>query len=446
MTKNQKFILIGVFVLAFLAFLLVYPQAWDKFQKQTNLSLPPFPQKPFKLGLDLQGGTHLLYEADLSRLKGLKPAQALEAVRDVIERRINLFGVAEPVVQVNHTGKEWRLIVELAGVKDINKAIKMIGQTPYLDFRQERPPKERDAILKAQEQGQRLDEDPYFIPTELNGSHLKQASLGFDPNTYEPLVELSFTSEGTRLFSELTKKNLKKRLAIYLDGSPISAPVVQEVITSGKAVITGKFTPAEAKTLVRRLNAGALPVPITLVSQSSLGASLGQDSLAKSLKAAFWGVLAVILFLMALYRLPGILAILALGIYIVFILALYKLIPVTLTLSGIAGFILSIGMAVDANILIFERLREELRRETSLLEGIHQSFKRAWSSIRDGNVSTLITAFFLYIFGTSFVKGFAITLGLGVLMSMFTAYFITRLLLLMAGTTRLKQWPWLFQF
>lgn len=393
---------------------------------------------PYRLGLDIQGGTHLVYRADLSKITSDDHFRSMESVRDVIERRVNLFGVAEPVVQIQRSGGEYRLIVELAGVKDINSAISLIGETPYLEFREERPQEERDAILSAQEKGERVDEDPHFRPSPLTGRHVKRAEVIFDPITYQPQISLELTDEGSELFAELTRRNVGKPLAIYLDGAPISAPVVQEEITGGKAQITGNFTLESARALVGRLNAGALPVPITLISQQSVGASLGEESLARSLNAGIIGLAAVALFMIFWYRLPGLLSVLALILYVAVILAVFKLIPVTLTVAGIVGFILSIGMAVDANVLIFERLKEELRAGKQFEEAIREGFGRAWTSIRDSNVSSLITAGILYWFGTSVVEGFALTLGIGILVSMFSAIFITRTFLIAVMTKKLE--------
>jgi protein-export membrane protein SecD len=371
-----------------------------------------------------------VYQADLAAIARGEQGEALEALRDVIERRVNLFGVAEPVVQVQRSGAGSRLVVELAGVEDTNAAIRLIGETPYLEFREERPFAERDQILEAQKTGERLHEDPYFTPTPLTGRFVKKAALDFDPTTFAPLILLELTDEGGTMFAELTKKNIGKPLAIYLDGAPISAPMVQQEITGGKAQITGNFTPGSAKELVGRLNSGALPVPISLIAQQSVGASLGEESLRRSLQAGIFGFLAVALFMIAWYRLPGLVAVGALLLYAGLVLALFKLIPVTITVAGIAGFILSVGMAVDANVLIFERMREELRRGKNLEEAIREGFGRAWTSIRDSNASSLITAAILYWLGSSIVKGFALTLSIGVLVSMLSAISITRTLLL----------------
>ncbi|MFH1392121.1 MAG: protein translocase subunit SecD, partial [bacterium] len=363
------------------------------------------PERPFHLGLDLQGGTHLIYQADLSQVKD--KAQAMQGVRDVIERRVNLFGVAEPIVQAS--GKD-KLIVELAGIKDIRQAIAMIGETPYLDFREE--------VQTTDEEG---NQQIGFQMTSLTGQQLKRAFLEFDSTSYQPIVNLEFNDEGKKIFADLTQKNVNKRLAIFLDGMPISIPVVREPILDGKAVISGDFTLEAAKQLAQRLNAGALPVPINLISEQTIGASLGSSSLEKSLKAGVIGLVLVALFMVVFYGLPGVFAVLALAIYGILVLAIIKLIPITLTLSGIAGFILSLGMAVDANVLIFERLKEE--------EHLKDAFSRAWPAIRDGNVSTLLTCLVLYAFTTGLIKGFAITLGIGIMVSMFSAIIITRLFL-----------------
>ncbi len=444
--KKIHWTIFFIFLIGLLAAFLDAPLIWDKpanwLNKQLGLDvLPNFYQLPFKLGLDLQGGTHLVYQADLSDIEPDNYTDSMQGVRDVIERRVNLFGVAEPVVQINKVGSDYRLIVELAGIKNVREAIEMIGQTPALDFREQKGEAESERILAEQKEIQeklsqgdeitelekeQLLEDPYFKPTELTGRYLEEAQLNFGQQAYQPQVNLQFNDRGSQIFEELTSRNIGKRLAIYLDGSPISAPVVQGVIPGGKAQITGDFTLSEAKELVQRLNAGALPVPIELINQQTIGASLGRSSLEQSLGAAVLGFLAVLLFIIFYYRLPGLLASLALLIYVALILAIFKMIPVTLTLAGIAGFILSIGMAVDANILIFERFKEEFKSGKSLGGSIEEGFSRAWPAIRDGNLSTIITCVILYILATGLVKGFALTLGIGVLISMFSAIIVTR--------------------
>jgi len=451
MSKKKTYLIIFfIFILAFFAGNLVYPQF---------LKLPLLPEIPFKLGLDLQGGSHLVYEADLSNIEKTEYSSAMEGLRDVIERRVNLFGVQEPVVQTQEAQGRYRLIVELAGIIDPAEAIKMIGQTPFLEFKEQRPEEETQKILDKQKEieGKNLEElqqiedwylgfeDPYFQSTSLTGKYLKGAEVGFEQTaTYKSLVLLQFNDEGSKIFEDLTSRNVGKPLAIYIDELPISAPIVQEVISGGRAQITGDFTIEEAQALARNLNAGALPVPIKLISQQTVGPTLGKISLEKSLKAGMLGFLAIILFMILFYRLPGILSALALGIYAAIVLSLFKLIPVTLTLAGIGGFILSIGMAVDANVLIFSRMREELKWGKSFAQSVEEGFNRAWPSIRDGNLTTLLVAVILFGFGTSFIKGFALTLSLGILISMFSAIFITKNFLRCFVKTRLENWKWLW--
>jgi preprotein translocase subunit SecD len=375
-----------------------------------------------KLGLDLQGGSHLVYEGDLKDIPADARQDAINSARDVIERRVNAFGVSEPVVQVSGDN---RIIVELPGVKDVNQAINLIGQTPFLEFRKENPNPTQN--VKPDASGKvTLDASQAFLPTGLSGKQFKRATLEFTQQTGVPQISLQFDAEGTKLFADLTTQQVGKRIAIFLDGQILSAPTVQTPITDGKAVITGQFTVAEAKELVTRLNSGALPVPIKLISQQNVGATLGLQSVQKSVAAGLIGFAIVGLFMVIYYRLPGLLAVIALAIYTCLSLAIFKLFGITLTLAGIAGFILSIGMAVDANILIFERMKEELRKGKTLYQAVEDGFNRAWLSVRDSNFSSLITTFILGYFGSSIIRGFAITLALGILVSMFTAITVTR--------------------
>lgn len=395
------------------------------------------PRLPFKLGLDLQGGSHLLYKADISNIDSSEINNSMDALRDVIERRVNLFGVSEPLVQVEETGvfsasktKEYRLAVELPGVTDLSQAVAMIGQTPFLEFKTERAIDEQEEILKAQESGERLYEDPYFIPSDLTGRYIKKAVLEFDSTTFQPKVGLEFNKEGEALFAKLTKENVGKKIAIYLDGAPISVPVVREEITSGTAEISGGFTAPEAKLLVGRLNSGALPVPIELISEQSIGATLGEDTLMKGIRAGIYGIIFVAIFMILYYRLLGFLAVAALAIYAILTLAIFKIFGFTLTSAGIAGFILSLGMAVDTNVIVFERIKEELKGGKIVKTAIRDGFSRAWLSVRDSNISSIITSIILFWFGTSLVKGFALVFGLGVLVSMFSAITVSRIFLL----------------
>ncbi|MCL4732481.1 protein translocase subunit SecD [Patescibacteria group bacterium] len=630
----------------------------DGWNRITSLSIPHV-EYPLVLGLDLQGGSHLEYVADLSNVPLDQRGDAMDGARDVIERRVNQMGVSEPLVQTAKAGDQWRLTVELAGIRDVNQAINMIGETPILEFRIQNEQANRglteeeqqmlleankakrelaeeifkraqagDPIqslseeysddetiraaggdlgwvldqrqyIKLKELGQDLNpgdaypmmvddgqnfyiaqveekkdagqeirashlliqweggeqsaqsrtkelalelmekiksevtpanfeekvmeysdepgadktagdldyfrrgdmvppfEDAAFaltkgavsdvvetqfgfhlikktdernvsdlrvravvlrqmtaadilntepwVRTELTGKQLKRAVLDFDPQTGAPIVVLDFDSEGTALFAKMTKDNIGKPIAIYLDGSPISIPTVQTEITGGQAVISGSFTVNEAKLLAQRLQAGALPVPIELIAQQTVGPTLGSESIALSLKAGLIGFLLVLIFMILFYRIPGIISVFALAFYVAVVLAIFKIIPVTMTLSGIAGFILSIGMAVDANVLIFERLKEEFRTDKPLQVSVDEAFKRAWSSIRDGNVTTLLVCLVLYTFTSSLVKGFALTLGIGILVSMFTAIVITRTILkLFVSTPLSRALPWFF--
>jgi len=391
---------------------------------------------PFRLGLDLSGGSHLVYKADVSQVVSGQVSDSMDALRDVIERRVNLFGVSEPVVQVQGGGfisqGEHQLIVDLPGVTDLEKAIEMIGQTPLLEFKVEAPP-DAPIEVKVGPDGKidlgEVDLGQQFVSTELTGRYLKRASLEFDPNTREPMVSLQFDDTGTALFAKITKENVGKMVAIYLDGAPISTPVVREEIPSGQAIISGSFTPTEAKQLVGRLNSGALPVPITLLSKQTIGATLGGSAVAAGIKAAIIGFLLVALFLILRYRLPGLVAVVSLCIFIAIMLSLFKLIPVTLTAAGIAGFIISMGIAVDANVLIFERVKEELRSGKTIGDAVSAGFSRAWLAIRDSNISSILASIILFWFGTSLIKGFALTLGMGVLVSMFSAITVTRIFL-----------------
>ncbi len=643
-----------------------YNKAINSLNARTGFSIPQAPEIPFRLGLDLQGGAHLVYRADMSLIPDGDTGSALEGARDVIERRVNVFGVSEPVVQTNVSSGEYRIIVELAGVTDVNEAIQQIGETPLLEFKEEETEireltdEEREELItfneeaenKAEEALSKIKEGEDFIElsknystdenikiaggflgyitsdddqriislvsdievgetteiiesegafeiykledkrekrnpfneeevekevkashllichneietacdsglskneayekikeikeratpdnftslvrenttepggaeregdlgwfskgmmvapfedtvfpqevgtisyvvetqfgyhliykederskeeyrvsvirinkltefdiigpdaewknTELTGKNLDRAVVTFNPNDGSPEVSLEFDSEGAALFADVTERNVGKPVAIFLDGYPISVPNVNEKITGGRAVISGSFNVTDAKLLAQRLNAGALPVPIELISQQTVGPSLGKLSLDESLRAGIIGLLLVVVFMIIFYRLSGMLAVISLLIYGILILAVFKLLPVTLTLSGMAGLILSIGMAVDANVLIFERLKEELKKGNPYNIALEEAFKRAWPSIRDGNVSTLITCFILIQFSTSVVKGFAVTLGLGVAISMLTAVVVTKNLSKLFDTEYFSKKTWLF--
>ncbi len=616
--------------------------------------------KPFVLGLDLQGGTHLEYEADVSKVSESDRKESLNGVRDVIERRVNSIGVSEPLIQTIQTGNSWRVNVELAGISDINKAINLIGETPILEFKEQgtvtardltpeekktmdannaearnkantafdlakKPGADFEALARQYTEneavkslggdlgflhgkpeyvdvydqlklapigtkvfGKIFDRDHEIliadiietkdIGTEINGRHilvsyqgatgalatrskaealakiqglqkvvtaknfeqqakdnsdepqakenggdlkwfakgdfvepfekavfaqkvatisdivetefgyhliykiaerplkdvriraiqfkktlpedivpqdpwkstgltgkqLSSARLDFGQQTGGVQVNLQFDSAGSKLFQEITKRNIGKPVAIFLDEQPISTPTVQNEIPGGQAVISGNFSVEEGKLLARRLQSGALPVPIKLIAQQTVGPTLGQDSLQRSLKAGLIGFLLVAIFMIALYRLPGVISIIALILYAALSLAVFKLIPVTLTLSGIAGFILSLGIAVDANVLIFERLKEELKEGKALGSALEEAFRRAWPSIRDGHVTVLISCTVLYWFSSSIIRGFALTLAIGIIISLFTAVVSSRTILRLLAGTRLGRYGWLF--
>jgi len=517
MSLNQKFKTISargrvlwMFLIVILFTLVVgittAGSAYNNFSKnlaaKTNdvIVLPQFKALDFSLGLDLQGGAHLVYEADMKGIAEIDRSNALESVRDVIERRVNAFGVSEPMVQANQTASgEYRIIAELAGIKDVEEAIKMIGETPILEF------KEQDDAVAASFEAQaaqvnaasasstggteitveggeatidmsqvNVNPDDLWVETGLSGKYLKRSSVQFNPNDGSPEVSLEFNDEGSKLFEEITARNIGKPVAIFLDGYPISVPNVNEKITGGKASISGNFSIDEAKTLVKRLNSGALPVPISLVSQKTVEASLGATSVNNSLQAGLIGLLLISIFLIIVYRLHGLMSVFSLAVYGLAVLAIFKALPVwlaiviiaviislifyvfnnlkifngqlallfgifglmlffyalkpiTLTVAGIAGFILSMGMAVDANVLIFSRVREELKSGKSASLAFDEGFRRAWPSIRDGNFSTILTCFVLMFFGTSTIQGFGTTLFIGIVISMFSAIVVTRL-------------------
>ncbi len=660
--QRRNRIVFGIFIILFAtSALYAFPKPWNQamraLEAKAGFHLPYLPEQPFRLGLDLQGGVHLVYEAVMSEVPEADRADSLNGVRDVIERRVNAFGVGEPSVQTNIAGDNYRIIVDLPGVTDVAAAIAEIGETPVLTFRIpkenfadiEATPEqqaqidaaqdlEREAALQVLDRalegedfstlaaefsidtttkdnagylgwiteddeeygglinqieaerrrigvirglyegtsrlhimkylGKRTPDEPkvshilvcyagatgceqdrskeealaraqtifeqvtkanfsdkaiefsddpsadgnrgelgfvtpgLFIPefelaanalqdgeisepvetefgyhliyredsrirneyelahiempwttlsdivdvdpwetTDLSGKHLRRSSVAFDPNTGVPYVVLDFNAEGADLFAQLTAKQAGNVIGIFLDGEPITTPVVQEQIIGGQATITGNFTLEEAKLLAQRLNAGALPVPINIVSQQTIGPALGQTSLDKSVIAGVIGFVLIALFMIGYYRLPGLLAVLALVFYGVINLALYKIFGVTITLSGIAGFVLSLGIAVDANVLVFERLKEELRDGRDLPTAIDEAFRRAWPSIRDGNLTTLIATLVLYSMSTGFIRGFALTLTIGILTSMFTTLVVTRVLLTLVSYVRWVRKP-----
>lgn len=388
---------------------------------------------PLKLGLDLQGGTQLVLQTDTTKIDPQDRDNALESARQVLERRVNLYGVSEALVQSSRLGEERRILVELPGLKDATAAASLVGKTAQLDFREIMGTPSAEATPSAEEI------IAMFQPTGLTGADLKRAQVTYGGGQgvrSGPQVSIEFTEQGAKKFAEISKRNVGKPLAMFLDDAPISwpPPVVQQEILGGSAVITGEFTTDQAKNLSIQLNAGALPVPIKILEERHIGPSLGAESVQKSLMAGVIGLVVVMIYMGVYYGLLGLMAGMALIIYALMVLAIFKtglflIPPITLTLAGIAGFILSIGMAVDANILIFERMKEEIRWGKSKSLALDLGFKRAWTSIWASNVSSLITASILYGMGTSVVRGFAITLAIGVMVSMFTSYVVTRKLL-----------------
>jgi len=539
--KNYKIVAILSILTGLILGIFICPAPYNKIAG--SLGLPLIKEKPFKLGLDLQGGAQLVYQADLTDVSEIEKSDRMNGLRSLIEQRVNQFGIAEPIVQVQGD----RLVVELAGVVDPIEAMKMIGETPLLEFRELKSEEEllvetgddQEALSKAESILQELkagadfseiakeysddtfsavnggdlgrfgrgemveefedaafslnkgelsdviettfgyhiimktadeDEDgkiqaahiliakkmPSFFQwknTELSGEHLKTARHIFNQNTGELVIELHFTNEGAEIFEEITKRNIGRPLAIFLDGKSIVdtdgdniitdddlyAPVIREKISGGKAIITGQLDQESARNIVNRLRSGALPVPIEIASHRGVGPTLGSDSLTQSLYAGMVGLIAIVLFMIIIYRLPGLLASISLLFYAIIVLSIFKAMSVTLTLSGIAGFILSIGMAIDANVLTFSRMREELRSGLNLNDSIDNGFVRSWPSVRDGNLTTLIVAFILFFIGTSFVKGFALTLIIGLLVSLFSTMVVTRSLLKSFVKTSLEE-------
>jgi preprotein translocase subunit SecD len=436
-------------------------------------------QIPIQLGLDLQGGAQLTIQVKTTEEIKQITSQELEAVLSVVENRVNGLGVSEPVVQT--VGSD-QILVQLPGVNDPQEAERVLGGTAQLDFREQKPGTEAQlpielqirAGLQQQQEQLRASGDEkaiaenqaaiersneaiakLFAPAKLTGKNLKDA--GYQPaqnsnsNLWE--VTLRFDAQGGEGFAELTKNlaGTGRSIGIFLDNALISSPTVppefaQTGITGGSAVITGNFTAQSSRELAVQLRGGALPVPVEIVENRTVGATLGQDSIRRSIYAGIGGLVLVLIFMAIYYRVPGLIADIALTIYALLTMAAFALLGVTLTLPGIAGFILSIGMAVDANVLIFERTREELRAGKTLYRSVESGFYRAFSSILDGNVTTVIACAALFWLGSGLVKGFALTLGLGVMMSMFTALTCSRtfLLLLVLGVPGLRQKPELF--
>ncbi len=417
-----------------------YPVHFSVFGKKISfvLSSPSIHlTKPFvfdrdltiKQGLDLQGGTEVTLVADMSGVDAANRSDALDSAKGIIARRVDLYGVAEPTIKTVVSQYTYRILVALPGVSNPDEALNLIGQTAHLDFR-ELP----QTLPTSATQSGLLASD--FVVTNLTGKDLQKSSVGFNSQTGKPEVNLLFTADGAKKFADVTGRNIGKPLAIFLDQNPLTIPTVQQQISDGQAVINGDYTTDQAKNLVITLNAGALPVPITIVAQQNIAPTLGASSVKSSLKAGAVGLGVVALFMILNYGWLGAIADLGLVIYGLLTLAVYKFVPITITLPGLAGFILSIGMAVDANILIFERMKEEGRKGNDWADSLELGFGKAWDSIKDANVATLITTFILFnpfdwnfLNDSGLVRGFALTLFLGIVISLFTGIFVTRNLL-----------------
>ncbi len=459
MRKNSiiTIIIVAVFTLFFIGY--IYPSFFNEKLEDLNVQRR-FKEVEFQLGLDLQGGAHLLYQADLTGVPDNEVSDRMTALRDLVERRVDNFGIGEPLVQV----KGDRLVVELPGVEDQEEAINQIGETPFLEFKIEISDEKKEQItqkieeiedhlgkefeeIDLAEDFERLQEvenwelifQDQFESIGLTGRFLRDAHVNIHQVTGQPAVSLTFDSEGAEILQEITRDNIGKAIATYLDQEIIQIAVIQEEISGGQAQISGNLTMEESRNLVRDLKIGALPVPISLISQQSIGPALGQESLSRSITAGIIGLLAVIAFMVIYYRMFGLLASVSLLIYIILVLTVFKLISVTLTLSGIAGFILSVGMAIDANILIFSRIREELSENKNFEKAVSEGFARAWPSIRDGNITTVLVASILFLVSTSFVQGFATVLIIGILISIFNAMVVTRSLILFFSGTKLSE-------
>ena len=434
---------------------------------------------PFRLGLDLAGGSQLIYQADVTNIRPEEIPDLMSTLREVIENRINLFGVSEPLVQVERSSfvtdeAQHRLLVELPGVTDVSEAVAEIGRTPLLEFKLVDPAGSMvsEQTIQIGEDGEILLEEisdeelveaevsagtttmaqtaptDGFIDTGLTGRFLESARMDFSDRQQtggvrnEPIVLLNFNREGAQLFEDITANNVGEQLAIFLDGELMSSPRINERIGGGTAVISGGFTPAEARDLAQNLNFGALPIPIELVSTQTIGATLGAEVLDSGISAGIIGFSLVVAFMLLWYRLPGIVAAVALSVYVVSMLALFMFIPVTLTAAGLAGFVLSLGMAVDANVLVFERMKELYREGQNSRVAAYEGFDRAWSAIRDGNITSLLSAIILFWFGTSLVQGFALVFGIGIIVSMMTAILVTRSLLVVLPETTKTSAGW----
>ncbi len=423
--KTQKNILL-IFLISLVC---LYLNLFSVLNLSRFIASPHLAPPALKYGLDLAGGASLVYQVDISSVPAEALSSALEALKGNIEQRVNLFGLSEANVQTSTQADSYRLIVELPGIDNLNQAIDLIGRTAQLKFMGE-------TAISAEATATATFADVFSQDTGLTGSHLIRSSVQINSQNSEPEVLLEFNSAGSDLFKIATEKFLNQRIAIFLDDFPITFPTVQSVITDGRAVINGSFDTQSAKSLSAQLNAGALPLSVNLIQQQRLGATLGQDTIRKGLIAGAVGLFLICLFMIGNYGWLGLIADFSLLIYSLISLSLYRLIPVTITFPGLVGFILSVGMAVDSNILIFERFREEIRTGKEWHQALELAFGRAWDSIKDANICTIITALILFnplnwqfLNSSGMVRGFALTLLLGILVGLFTGVFVTRNLL-----------------
>ncbi len=429
MSKKPRFLLVIIILLTLGAIYLDIPKLtlFGKTVTHPQIKLGGyFNNLEPKLGLDLAGGVQLTMSADMTGIDPADQPTAIESAKNIVENRINSLGVAEPVIQTAKTPNQYRLVVEIPGISDIDQAVAIVKRAAHLEFKILKPEIELNDSTAAADLNS-------YMGSSLTGSDLKRAIAqpSQDPNSPGYVVSLEFNSDGTKKLAQITQNNLGKPMPMFLDNQPISwpPPVIRAVIIDGNAQISGNFDAKSAKQLAIQLNAGALPVPLKIESQTRVGPTIGAAAIQKSLFATVVGLISVAVFMIVYYRLLGIFAVVALAIYTVLVFAIFKLFQVTLTLAGIAGFVLSIGMAVDANILIFERMKEEKRWGKPNIDALFAGFDRAWSSIRDSNASSLITTAILYQFGTGPIKGFAFTLAIGIFVSLFSAITVTKTLL-----------------
>lgn len=437
MQRTDKALLFLIAIVLALALMTLF---WSPFNKAID-------REEIKLGLDLKGGTQLVYQADITQLPpGVDSGEAISNVISVLERRIDAYGVSEPVIR--KVGKD-RILVQLPGISNIEEARKLIGETALIKFKEQAPDDTgaitwkpaTGKITVKNEAGEEVE-----VEKELTSQYFKDVNLDLTGTTNQPLVAFQWNDEGAKLFEQITGRLVGKPLGIFLGEDLVSSPTVKSVIKES-GIIEG-MSLGEARRLIKLLNAGRIDVPLRTIEEHDVSATLGSDFVDKGRKAGIVGTLVIVLFMILYYRMPGAMAGLALLIYAVMVLATFKAIGVTLTIAGIAGFILSIGMAVDANVLIFERMREEMRKGRSVMASVEVGFSRAWPAIRDSNFTTLITCGVLYWMGSTLsvpaVQGFGLTLAIGVILSMFSALVITRTILRFAGGSQSMRKPSLF--